>query len=99
MKDLKIYELLMRRNPKNDTFEYFDFVRPVNRDISEEKHEIRYNVACYEMDKQVEALVSDYFKNNRVSFKGFDRNCILAKIKWDDEAHKAILDDIGFYEE
>ena len=87
----------MERNIETDKFKYRDFIRSASRSISEEKQEIRSNIANHEMDKKVEELVEAYFNEKQIDFTGLNRNCIVAKIGWNKELKTAVLVDVGFY--
>ena len=91
--NLKKYDLLLERNPSTGEFEYNDFIRPADRCISEEKLEIRNNIANHGMDKQVESLVADFLKKHNTGYSG---NTICARIGWNEELKTAILVDVGF---
>ena len=103
-KNTKVYELIMYRNGATGNFEYSDFVRQTAPDISEQKAEIRRNIAEYGFDKKVEAVVNGTLK--KVDFRKLPKDKgqkmissqhLVAKIAWNEDLKMPILLDIGFY--
>ena len=88
----KIYELLLKRNNETGEYAYSDFIRPVDRSISDVKREIRQNVALYQMDKKVEELVRD-----AVAEKSLDSAFIAVRIAWVEDVKLPVLLAVGFY--
>lgn len=103
-KNTKVYELIMYRKGETGDFEYSDFVRQTTPEISEQKAEIRRNIAEYGFDKKVESVVNGTLKN--IDFRKLPKDKgqkmissqhLVAKIAWNEDLKMPILLDIGFY--
>ena len=94
-----IYNLIFRKDENSGNFVYEDFIRPTDRNIYEEKQEIKTNIALYGMDKQIEYLLVDCLcsENYQQLLEGYTRPYIAVKVSWDNKEKQANIIDIGFY--